>query len=269
MLLKLPWGSCPLVASLIGITVPVVLQKSTFDHSLKTGEWKTPQHTSSVFLRLWQQRCCVSSLFGFDSNSGVTRLDGARGKKQVWRPHVRTWALSEANLLHWRKYLQYVVYLWFLGLFGASRSDSTPGDCSPLAPFVTPLDSKRWKVKSPMSPSQRVSGLWPEFNSSPVSRLVKDSFYSWSRHTEKLIEINKNSVQTHGIETQTHACVVVKNNPNILTYVWEEKYSSDTLTRRKITVWIYNQKNKKWQRTFHAQLSLLVFCLIVLAVDFY
>jgi len=30
--------------------------------------------------------------------------------------------------------------------------------------------------------------------------------------------------------------------------VWEEKYSSDTLTRRKITVWIYNQKNKEWQK---------------------
>jgi len=29
----------------------------------------------------------------------VTRWDGARGKKQVWRPHVRTWGLSEANVL--------------------------------------------------------------------------------------------------------------------------------------------------------------------------
>ena len=29
----------------------------------------------------------------------VTRLDGARGKKQVWRPRVRTWGLSEANVL--------------------------------------------------------------------------------------------------------------------------------------------------------------------------
>jgi len=27
----------------------------------------------------------------------VTKLDCARGKKQVWRPHVRTWGLSEAN----------------------------------------------------------------------------------------------------------------------------------------------------------------------------
>jgi len=32
---------------------------------------------------------------------GVTRLDGARGKKQLWCPHVRTWGLSEAKVLHW------------------------------------------------------------------------------------------------------------------------------------------------------------------------
>jgi len=36
---------------------------------------------------------------------GVMRLDGAQGKKQVWRPNVRSWGLSEANVLHWRKYL--------------------------------------------------------------------------------------------------------------------------------------------------------------------
>ena len=36
---------------------------------------------------------------------GATRLDGARGKKQVWRPHVRNWDLSEVNVLYWRKYL--------------------------------------------------------------------------------------------------------------------------------------------------------------------
>jgi len=36
---------------------------------------------------------------------GVTRLDGARCIKQVWRSHVRTSALSEANLLYWRKCL--------------------------------------------------------------------------------------------------------------------------------------------------------------------
>jgi len=43
---------------------------------------------------------------GAITTRGVTRLDGARVKKQVWRAHVQTWALSEANLLYWRKYLQ-------------------------------------------------------------------------------------------------------------------------------------------------------------------
>jgi len=28
---------------------------------------------------------------------GVPRLDGARGKKQVWRPRIRTQSLSEAS----------------------------------------------------------------------------------------------------------------------------------------------------------------------------
>ena len=32
---------------------------------------------------------------------GITRLDGARGKKQAWRPCVQTWGLPEANVLHW------------------------------------------------------------------------------------------------------------------------------------------------------------------------
>ena len=30
---------------------------------------------------------------------GATKLDGVRGKKQVWRPYVRTWGLPKANLL--------------------------------------------------------------------------------------------------------------------------------------------------------------------------
>ena len=33
---------------------------------------------------------------------GVTRLDGVCGKKQVWRPHVRAWGLTKANLLFWK-----------------------------------------------------------------------------------------------------------------------------------------------------------------------
>jgi len=35
---------------------------------------------------------------------GVTRLDGAWGKKYVWRSHVRTWGLSEANVLFRKKF---------------------------------------------------------------------------------------------------------------------------------------------------------------------
>ena len=33
---------------------------------------------------------------------GVTRLDGTWGKKQDWRPHVRTWGLSKTNVLFWK-----------------------------------------------------------------------------------------------------------------------------------------------------------------------
>jgi len=36
---------------------------------------------------------------------GVTRLNGAWGKKQVWRLRIRTWGLSEAIVLYWRKYM--------------------------------------------------------------------------------------------------------------------------------------------------------------------
>ena len=49
---------------------------------------------------------------------GVTRLDGARGKKQVWPPRVWTWGLSEVNLPHLRKYLW---HCWESWLFGAAQ----------------------------------------------------------------------------------------------------------------------------------------------------
>ena len=64
------------------------------------------------------------------------RLDGARVKMQVWRPHVRNWGLLEANLLYWRK------YLWHCWDFSAPptviwcpHSDSASGElrhpCTP------------------------------------------------------------------------------------------------------------------------------------------
>jgi len=31
---------------------------------------------------------------------GVTRLDGVRGKKQVWRPHIRIGGLWDADALY-------------------------------------------------------------------------------------------------------------------------------------------------------------------------
>ena len=58
---------------------------------------------------------------------GVTRLDGARGKKQVWRPHVRTWGLSEANVLHWST-------CDIVRTFRRPHSDSAHGELCPLTP---------------------------------------------------------------------------------------------------------------------------------------
>ena len=56
---------------------------------------------------------------------GVRGLDSARGKKQVWRPHVRTWVPSEADV-QLKK-----VLVELLGLFGAPRSLSVPGELRP------------------------------------------------------------------------------------------------------------------------------------------
>jgi len=76
---------------------------------------------------------------------GVTRLDVARGKKQVWRPHVRTWYLSDAYIRYWRKCLQ---HCWdFSTPTAVNRRPIVirrPGNCAPLAPFVpTPTKIQR------------------------------------------------------------------------------------------------------------------------------
>jgi len=81
--------------------------------------------------KIWQSRNIYFNFLsaeGIDTR-GVTRLDGARGKKQVWRPRGRTWGLWEANVLYWRK------YLWYCWEFsGAPAVIRRPGSCSPLAP---------------------------------------------------------------------------------------------------------------------------------------
>ena len=71
---------------------------------------------------------------------GVTRLNSARGKKQVWRPHVRNRSFGSKYTILKK------VLVTLLGLFGAPRTHSVapqwfgaptvtrrPGNCAPLA----------------------------------------------------------------------------------------------------------------------------------------
>ena len=72
--------------------------------------------------------CAVCS-FVLSTDRGVKRLDGVRDIKQVRRPHVRSWGLSEAISLYW------------------STCDSVgtfrhPGNCARLPSLVTPLIRK-------------------------------------------------------------------------------------------------------------------------------
>ena len=85
------------------------------------------------------------------TDRSVTRLDGARGKKQVWRPRVRTWGLSEGNSLQWRKYLwNYWDFsapaadIWHPPQrFGATIIIRSQGNCAPLPPIVTLLATEQ------------------------------------------------------------------------------------------------------------------------------
>jgi len=80
--------------------------------------------------------CCRSS-------RGVTRLDGARGTKQVWRPYVRIWGLSEANEHGIEESVCDVVGTsWRTPQrFGTAIAIRRPGNCAPLAPLITTLCS--------------------------------------------------------------------------------------------------------------------------------
>ena len=59
---------------------------------------------------------------------GATRLDSAWVKKQVWRHHIRTWGLSEANVLFWKS--AYVIVVTFCPPAVIRR----PGNCTPCSP---------------------------------------------------------------------------------------------------------------------------------------
>jgi len=119
----------------------------------RTCNWLKVLQTSKMKTRNQFQGCCqcsslvclhrsfaiwkwVDVFIGWTNlltDRGVTRIDGARGKKQLWRPHVRTWGLSEANVLYWRKCLW---HCWdFLGL----HNHSAPVELRPPFPLGTPL----------------------------------------------------------------------------------------------------------------------------------
>ena len=97
-----------------------------------------------LHLETWSSFSFLSPIVGYELSPpslrgtvllrGVMWLDGARGKKQVWGLHVRTWGLSEANVLCWRKYLRH----WWE--FSASTHwFDARGIVPPLSSLATPL----------------------------------------------------------------------------------------------------------------------------------
>ena len=96
--------------------------------------WQNNGHQNSViYCECYFPNCTKSwwiQLLPQVSGAAITmmRLDGARGKKQVWRARVWTWALSEANLLYGRKYFwHFWDFTAYPQWFGALRNDSAPG----------------------------------------------------------------------------------------------------------------------------------------------
>ena len=102
-------------------------------------QWKTYNW------RTIQEACKPKNQFQvcYQCSRGVTRLDGARGKKQLRRSRFGTWGLSEANVLHWRKQLR---YCWDFRRtpqgFGAPIVIRLPGNCA-LSPSLRPCSAVR------------------------------------------------------------------------------------------------------------------------------
>ena len=70
---------------------------------------------------------------------GVTRLDGARGKMQVRRPHFWTWGIPEANVLYWKMCVWHCCFLGAHSIIRRPQSDSAPRVIAPPFPVITPL----------------------------------------------------------------------------------------------------------------------------------
>jgi len=113
-----------------------VVQKSSQNpkSSIRVNHRNLVEIYSTAFAR----RCLMYNDDVCFRSRGVTRLDGAWSKKQVWRPHVRTWDRSEANVLYWRKYLWHFWDFWHCwaspAVIRRPHSDSASGGLCPLNP---------------------------------------------------------------------------------------------------------------------------------------
>jgi len=104
------------------------------------------KRVTNISLQSSVRFCCKKAKpGGFSSqrngDSGVTRLDVARGNKQVWRPHVRTWALVQANLSYWRK------YMWHFWDFRRPIVIRRPENCAPVN-LITLLHGEAMPAKA-------------------------------------------------------------------------------------------------------------------------
>jgi len=79
-----------------------------------------------------------------DETRGVTRLDGARGKKQyAGVPMLEPEFFGSKCISYWSKYtvLKYIkVLVTLLGLFGAPHSDSAPGELFLPCPLAASMN---------------------------------------------------------------------------------------------------------------------------------
>jgi len=89
------------------------------------------------FIRLNTSKCICFYfiLFATVLSHGRNEVRWRPGKKQVWRPYVRTWRFSEANVLYWRKYLWHCLDLSAPpAVIRRPQNDSAPGELCLLMP---------------------------------------------------------------------------------------------------------------------------------------
>jgi len=102
-------ASCDIINKLLNLksfNMPTLLY-AFFHDATPSGDMLLIMQRSALLSKqsYWQAFIIKCKIKTYCTFRGVTRLDGARGKKQVWRPHVRTWVFTEANVLYRRKYL--------------------------------------------------------------------------------------------------------------------------------------------------------------------